>query len=114
MQATLNRLKLNHAATLPTTKARIPDILLASKSALEKLSEEDVALIKECALMTEEFQIKKWAEKEEASLKIINQTATVIDLPQEELIRLKEMTKSVYEKYEAQYGYLIKEILATE
>ncbi len=99
---------------IKTEHTRIPDVLLASKSALEKLSEEDIALIKECALMTEEFQIKKWAEKEESSSKIIEQVSTVIDLTEDERAELKKIAKSVYEKYGGEYGDLIEEISATE
>lgn len=95
---------------IKTNHARVPDILVASSSLFEKLPESDVELIKECAMETELFQIKRWAEKEEKSAEIISKAANVVELTDEELSGFREKAKGVYKQYEAEFGDLIEMI----
>ncbi|TCK93239.1 tripartite ATP-independent transporter DctP family solute receptor [Natranaerovirga hydrolytica] len=78
---------------------RVPEILAASKSSLEsKLSDEDIQMIIECAKETQEFQIQKWNEREEASREIVENAGTItVELSQEELQKFSDAVQPIYE-----------------
>ena len=91
--------------------AWIPEILLASKTALSKLSEKDVELIKSCAKDVQKYEIEKNIEKQNsAKEKTIQSGTTVIELPEEEIQKFKNKTEKIYEKYAADSKDLIEKI----
>ncbi|MFJ8066369.1 TRAP transporter substrate-binding protein [Psychrobacillus sp. NPDC096426] len=57
---------------------RVPEVLLMSKTAWEKLSDEDQKLIKQAALDSVETQRQAWADYEEKSLKKLNEAGVTI------------------------------------
>lgn len=91
--------------------AWIPEILLASKTALSKLSEKDVELIKSCAKDVQKYEIEKNIEKQATAEEKVRQSGTtVIELSEEELQKFKNATEKIYEKYAADSKDLIEKI----
>lgn len=87
-----------------TNHIRIPDVLLMSDSIYEKLSIEDIELIKECAEETQKYQIQKWVEKESDSEKIVLSVKnTIVELSDEEIESFKEKVKPIYAEYSEKY-----------
>ncbi len=90
---------------------RVPEILLASAAALKSVSAEDLAIIKQCAKETEEFEKQKWAEKEAASEKIVRDAGTVVtELSAAELKKFQDRMGPIYEKYGKGYEDIIAQI----
>lgn len=92
---------------------RVPEILLASEVALNKLSAEDVAIIKECAKKTMDFEIAKWAEREKASEDKVLAEGVIAYYPTaEEMKMFQDAMAPVYEKYagDAESKALIEQI----
>lgn len=91
--------------------AWIPEILLASKTALSKLSEKDVELIKSCAKDVQKYEIEKNIEKQATAEEKVRQSGTtVIELSEEEIQKFKNATEKIYEKYAADSKDLIEKI----
>lgn len=97
-----------------TAHTRVPDILLASSESLSKLSMSDVKIIKECAKLTQKYQIEKWAEKEKESENIIKNISTIITLPDSEIEKFRDSVKPIYSEYEEDYGKVINLIRETK
>lgn len=57
---------------------RVPEVLLMSKTAWDKLSKEDQELIKQAALDSVETQRKAWSDYEDKSLKTLNDAGVTI------------------------------------
>ena len=94
---------------------RVPEILLASEDALAQLSEEDVAIIKECAKETQEYEIAKWAEREKSSEEIVLAGGVTAYTPTAaELQEFQDAMAPLYEEYGAGYEDLIQAILNTK
>ncbi len=94
---------------------RVPEILLASEDALAKLSDEDVAIIKACAKETQEYEIKKWAEREAESEAIVMAGGVVAYTPTAaELQEFQDAMAPLYTKYGAGYEELIQDIINTK
>jgi tripartite ATP-independent transporter DctP family solute receptor len=90
---------------------RVPEILIASSSIMDKISESDLALIKEAAKESQDFQIQKWNEKSKASEeKIIEAGNVVTYLTDEAKQEFSDAMTPVYEKYASEYADIIKEI----
>lgn len=91
--------------------AWIPEILLASKTALSKLSEKNVELIKSCAKDVQKYEIEKNIEKQASAEEKVRQSGTtVIELSENELQKFKNATEKIYEKYAADAKDLIEKI----
>ncbi len=94
---------------------RVPEILLASKAALDKLDPADVAIIKSVAKETQAYEIQKWAEKEAASEKIVRDAGTmVIDLTPEARKEFEDAMAPLYDEYAKDYMDLINAIRAVK
>ena len=90
---------------------RVPEILLGSVATLKSVSAEDLAIIKQCAKDTEEFEKTKWAEKEKESEKIVrDKGTTVIELTPEAKAEFESKMSGVYAKYGKGYEDVIKQI----
>ena len=59
----------------------------------------DFEIVKQCAKESQNYQIQKWAEKENESLEIIKKTANIIELSEEELSHFKEKIQPIYDEY---------------
>lgn len=92
---------------------RVPEILIASKIVMDKVSAEDLALIQEAALESQMFQREKWAAKEaESEAKIREAGNEIYELPKEEKERFAAAMAPVWEKHAADYKELIAAIQA--
>ena len=90
---------------------RVPEILLASVEALKVVSEEDKALIFECATAVQEFEINEWAKKEKSSEEIVRAAGTtVIELTPEARAEFEEKMLPLYEEFGSQWMDLINQI----
>lgn len=96
---------------------RVPEILLASEEALSKLSAEDVAIIKECAKLTQDYEIAKWAEREAKSQEVVLAAGSIAYTPTADEVKMFQdiMTEAgLYEKYGAGYEDVIQAIINTK
>lgn len=65
---------------LRTGHARSPDILLASRRCLSRLSEQDAQTVRECASLVQEFHSQKYSEHEKSVEKKLRGLATIVKL----------------------------------
>ena len=90
---------------------RVPEIMLASKAALKDLSPEDMAIIRECAVAVQQFEIDEWAKKEASSEKIVRDAGTtVVELTPEARAEFEERMLPLYQEFGAQWMDLINQI----
>jgi tripartite ATP-independent transporter DctP family solute receptor len=90
---------------------RVPEILIASTAIMDKISEEDLALIKEAAKESQDFQREKWEEKSKASEeKIVAAGNQVTYLSDEAKKEFSDAMTPVYEKYASEYSDIIEKI----
>lgn len=92
---------------------RVPEILVASKSIEDKVSPEDLELIKQAAKEAQPYQVKLWKEKEKASEeKIVAAGNEITYLTPEEKQKFADCMAPLYEKYAAEYTDIIEAIQA--
>lgn len=90
---------------------RIPEILIGSKIALSHLSGEDLNIIKKVAKETTVYQKKLWTEMEEKAKKqLIKEGVQIIEL--KDRSAFVKAVQPVYDKYEEQYGDMLRRIKA--
>lgn len=85
-----------------TNHMMAPDMVLMSTKVYDKLSDEQIALIKECMKEAEALQRKTWVEQENEvvdKLKEYGMEFNECDLP-----LFKEAVQSVWQKYESEIG----------
>lgn len=94
---------------------RIPEMIIASKKSMEKLSEEDQAIIAECAKESTDIQIKLWKEYEEEAIKTAEEAGSNITyLTPDEVALFQESVKDLNEKEGAAYRDIIDAINAVQ
>ncbi len=94
---------------------RVPEPQLMSKVTANKLSAEDIAIIKECAMESALYQRELWTEQEAASEKIIRDAGnTITELSPEELAKFQEACQPLYKQFCSNYMGIIADIKATE
>ncbi len=92
---------------------RVPELQLASEVTWNRLSPEDQAIIKECAMESARYERELWREREKASeAKVRAAGCQVIELPSEEKARFQEAVTPVYEKFCSDYMDIIDAIVA--
>lgn len=97
-----------------TAHNRIPELQLASEETWNKLSEEDQAVLKECAGEAALYERRLWNEQEEASLeKMTRQGCHVTVLNDREQRRFHAMAATVYKYYMKEYEDLLEQIQET-
>lgn len=90
---------------------RVPEIIIASKIAMEKVSPEDLALMKEAAKESQDYQREQWAAKEKASRdKVVAAGTIVTELDDAAKAEFQAAMQPVYDKYAADYSDIIKQI----
>ncbi len=90
---------------------RVPEILLASKIAMDKVAAEDLELIKEAARESQAYQIEKWMAKEQESEKKIREAGNEITvLSAEEKARFAAAMAPVWAKHAEGYESIIQKI----
>ena len=94
---------------------RIPELVLMSGVTMEKVSEEDAAIIRECARSATDFERAIWQEREEESRNLVISSGTeVIEFSDGDIEKLREIVAPLYEQYCGEYMDLIERIRATE
>jgi tripartite ATP-independent transporter DctP family solute receptor len=81
---------------------RIPEVLLISKAAWDKLSEKDQKIVKQAALDSVKAQREEWDKWEERSTKKLKD-AGVTFTEVEDITPWKEAVKSIVDKYSTDY-----------
>jgi tripartite ATP-independent transporter DctP family solute receptor len=90
---------------------RVPEILLASKAAMAELSPEDVAIIRECAVAVQQYEIDEWAKREAKSEQIVRDAGTtVIQLTPEAREEFANAMLPLYDEFGAEWMDLINQI----
>ncbi len=99
---------------VPDGHTRIPELVLMSGVTMEKISEEDAAIIRECARSCTAYERALWQEREEESRRLVIASGTeVIGFSDEEIRKLREIVAPLYEQYCGEYMDLIERIRAT-
>lgn len=90
---------------------RMPEVLLASASVPKLVSPEDWAIIRQCAVEVQDFQIEEYRKKEEASYQILRDAGVeLIEMTPLSLVEIQYMMKPIYLKYAFDYIDLVSEI----
>ena len=92
---------------------RIPEILMASQKIRDRLSEEDLEIIKACAKESQAFQREKWLIKEKESKQKLIKAGVIIT----EIANRSEFVEAVsplYDQYASSYLEIIKQIQEME
>lgn len=79
---------------------RVPEMQVMSKITMEKLSDEDIAIIMECAKESALFEREEWIKRQEKSQQICEESGVEIVVPTAaELQTMQELCQPLYEKY---------------
>ncbi len=90
---------------------RIPEMLIASKKAMEGMSEEDMAMIRRIAKETESYQRRLWEADQAASEQFLTEHGVVINRI-DDITPFVEAMQPLYASYGEDYGELIDRIQA--
>jgi len=94
---------------------RVPELQIASKATMDKLSAEDQKIIKEAAVESAKFERQAWAEREKTSEKKVRDAGCQItELSAEEKAKFQEAVKPLYEKYAKDYMDIVNKIIETK
>lgn len=88
---------------------RVPEVLIASTRVLDRISEEDLKIIKECAKDTQMYQREKWQEKVKESEKKMKEKGCIIT-EIEDKEKFIEAVSPIYTKYAKDYLDIVKQI----
>ncbi|PKM49659.1 MAG: C4-dicarboxylate ABC transporter [Firmicutes bacterium HGW-Firmicutes-7] len=90
---------------------RVPEIIVASKIAMGKVSAEDLEIIKACAKEAQAYQIEQWEAKELASReKVVAAGSIITELDEATKAEFSAAMQPLYDKYAADYTDVIKQI----
>ena len=96
---------------------RVPELLVASKITLDKkLKPEQIDMLKQAALDTQDYVIEKWNERVEASKKIVLESGkvTVTELTPEARDGFVQAVQPLLEKYGAKHKAILDEMKAIQ
>lgn len=89
--------------------SRVPEILMASKSTWDKLSDEDKKIFKEAAIESQKVQREAWkALEEKAKTTVIEAGSEIIEIT--DTTPWREAVQPLYDKYGEDFAEIIKEI----
>lgn len=89
----------------------IPEVIMASKSCMDSLSDEDRAIVEECAKEASEYQIQAMKEYEEKAMKQAQEEGvTITYLSDEASKKFHEQGAEINETVSAEYADVIKKI----
>lgn len=88
---------------------RVPEILIASSIVKDRISDEDLEIIKQCAKDTQMFQREKWKEKEKESEEKVREAGCIITEIKDKENFVKAMAP-VYAKYASEYMDIVTQI----
>jgi len=91
---------------------RVPEMQVISRAAMEKLSEEDMEIIRECAKESALFEREEWARREKLSEQICIEKGVEVVVPGPEDVKLmQELCQPLYEKYAADSMSIVDRII---
>jgi TRAP-type C4-dicarboxylate transport system substrate-binding protein len=94
---------------------RIPEMIIASKKSMDKLSEEDQAIIAECAKKSTAKQLELWKAYEEEAIKTAEEEGCTITYLKADQIALFQKSVEQLNKIEgAAYSEVINAIAAVK
>lgn len=94
---------------------RVPEPQLMSKVTANKLSAEDIEIIKQCAAESALYQRELWTEQEAASEEIVRAAGnTITELSDEEMAKFVAACQPLYKQFCSNYMGIIADIKATE
>lgn len=101
---------------LLTGHLRVPELLMGSKTVIDKLSAEDQKIIKEAAYEAQLFQRKAWADREVVALDIIKQDpkVTITEVSPEEWQRFADAVAPLHKEFGAGYEDIMEQIKNTK
>lgn len=89
--------------------SRVPEVLMASKSTWDKISDDDKKLFKEAAIESQDVQREAWkALEEKAKATVIEAGSEIIELS--DLTPWREAVQPLYDKYGEEFSELIEQI----
>ena len=92
---------------------RVPEILIMSEIASYMVSEEDLAIIKECAKETQEFEKAEWKKKEVSAEEVVRANGnTIVELTAEQKAKYEAKMAPLYQEFGADYTDYIDAIKA--
>lgn len=92
--------------------ARVPEVVMISKTTWDRLSPEDQQLVREAAQASVPVQFEAWAELSEASKQaVIDAGSEIIEVDTTEF---QEAVQPLYDQYGSEYGDLVQRILDTQ
>jgi len=92
--------------------ARVPEVVMISKSTWDKLSAADQALVREAALASVPVEMALWAQLSNTSrAEVVKAGSEIITVDTAEF---QAAMKPVYDKYGSKYGDLIQRIVDTK
>jgi TRAP-type transport system periplasmic protein len=90
-----------------------PQIIIVSKRAWDKLSEENRKILQEAAIEARDFERKVSREKNAQALETLKKTMQITELPPAEIEKMRQMTKPVIDKHAKLVGEdIVKEVYA--
>ena len=90
---------------------RVPELQLVSATLWQVLSEEDRAIIAECARASALYERDLWTQREEESRRdVLNAGTKVIELDEDALRELKTLVEPLYQQYCGDYMDIIAQI----
>lgn len=92
---------------------RIPEILIASDEILNKITQEDLELIKDCAKEAQLFQRENWALQEKSSRDTLIEAGVVISQIEDREEFIKAVAP-IYDLYAKEYTEIIQKIRSME
>lgn len=93
---------------------RVPELQLASRATWDKLSEEDQAIIRECAVESAKHERTLWAQREKISEdKVRGNGCEITELDGEEKARFRDAVTPLYEQYSGEYMDVVNAIIET-
>lgn len=94
---------------------RVPEMQLISKMTADKLSADDMKIIRECAKESALFEREEWAKREKASEEKVRAGGAVItELAPEEKQKFQDACKPMYEEFAKDYMDIVNQILETK
>jgi len=98
-----------------TGHSRVPEILMASRATLDRLSEEDQAIVMQAAYEAQLYQRQRWIEREASSLEIVlqNPNVTITEVSPAEWQRFADAVQHLHVEFGAGHEALIQQIIDT-
>jgi tripartite ATP-independent transporter DctP family solute receptor len=91
---------------------RVPEMQVMSEVTMQKLSEADMEIIRECAKESALFEREEWARREKRSEEICREKGVKVTIPEPEDIQLMQtLCQPLYEKYAADYMDVVEQII---